>query len=83
MEAAPPIPQQSLCYTRIDSVVSYASIKGEVLQPLQTNGATITGEGTGRVFVQPTLPGAPIIQLWPEDRPHRWRDNLATNTYDK
>ena len=50
---------------------------------LQANGATIKGEGTDRVFVQPTLPGAPIIQLWPEDRPHRWRDNLATNTYDK
>ena len=50
---------------------------------LQANGATVTGEGSDRVCVQPTVPGAPIIQLWPEDRPHRWRDNLATNTHVK
>jgi methylmalonyl-CoA/ethylmalonyl-CoA epimerase len=42
---------------------------------LQANGAVVTGEGTDRVFVQPEVPGAPMIQLWPEDRPHRWRDN--------
>ena len=42
---------------------------------LQANGAVVTGEGTDRVFVQSKVPGAPMIQLWPEDRPHRWRDN--------
>ena len=42
---------------------------------LQANGAVVTGAGTERIFVQPEVPGAPRIQLWPEDRPHRWRDN--------
>ena len=44
-------------------------------EALKTNGAALSGEGTDRVFVRPEMPGAPMIQLWPEDRPHRWRDN--------
>ncbi len=51
-------------------------------EDLKASGAVVTGEGTDRVFVQPHLPGAPMIQLWPEDRPHRWRDNPTTNTKD-
>jgi len=43
---------------------------------LRASGAVLNGEGTERVFVQPEVSGAPMIQLWPEDRPHRWRDNL-------
>ncbi|TNF81728.1 MAG: hypothetical protein EP301_12280 [Gammaproteobacteria bacterium] len=50
---------------------------------LKTNGATVTGEGTDRVFVHPESTGAPMIQLWPEDRPHRWRDNPATDTQER
>lgn len=53
------------------------------IETLQANGATVTGEGTDRVIVQPTVTGAPIIQLWPEDRPHLWRDNLVNNTHVK
>ena len=45
------------------------------IKVLQANGAVVTGEGTDRVFVQPEVVGAPMIQLWPQDRPHRWRDN--------
>ncbi|MEM9624043.1 MAG: VOC family protein, partial [Pseudomonadota bacterium] len=41
---------------------------------LRASGAVVSGAGTDRVFVRPELPGAPMIQLWPEDRPHRWRD---------
>ncbi len=49
---------------------------------LKANGAVVTGEGTDRVFVISGVLGSPMIQLWPEDRPHRWRDNLNTNTRD-
>ena len=51
-------------------------------ETLQANGAVVTGAGTDRVFVKPDVPGAPMIQLWPEDRPHRWRDNPTNNTKD-
>ena len=47
---------------------------------LKIKGASISGEGTDRVFVNPQVPGAPNIQLWPENRAHRWRDNPATIT---
>ncbi len=49
---------------------------------LKANGKKLEGEGTERVFVQPEVPGAPIVQLWPEDRPHRWRDNPETHAED-
>ncbi len=51
-------------------------------EALKANGAAVTGEGTDRVFVEAGVPGAPMIQLWPEDRPHRWRDNKTTNSQD-
>lgn len=41
---------------------------------LKENGAELVGEGTDRVFVKPGSPAEPMIQLWPQDRPHRWRD---------
>ena len=41
---------------------------------LKRNGATLIGEGTERVFVKPASPMEPLIQLWPKDRAHRWRD---------
>ncbi|XOV84900.1 MAG: VOC family protein [bacterium] len=47
------------------------------IQVLKTNGAVLTGEGTDRVFVHPEQPGTPMIQLWPESRPHRWRDDAT------
>lgn len=49
------------------------------IDTLKANGATITGEGTDRVIVRPHVSGAPLIQLWPKDRRHRWRDNLKAN----
>ena len=49
---------------------------------LQSNGAVVSGAGTDRVFVQPHVPGTPMIQLWPQDRPHRWRDNPSNHSKD-
>ena len=46
----------------------------EAQETLKKNGATLVGEGTDRVFVRPGSPAEPMIQLWPRDRPHRWRD---------
>ena len=47
---------------------------------LKVNGANIQGEGTEQVFIKPALAGTPMIQLWPKDRPHRWRDDLSPPT---
>jgi methylmalonyl-CoA/ethylmalonyl-CoA epimerase len=44
---------------------------------LKEQGAEIIGEGTPRVFVKPQSRTSPMIQLWPQDRPHRWRDSDA------
>jgi methylmalonyl-CoA/ethylmalonyl-CoA epimerase len=44
---------------------------------LKANGATLRGEGTDRVFVVPEAISEPTIQLWPIDRPHRWRDGTT------
>ena len=52
------------------------------IEVLKSNGAKIAGEGTDRVFVHPDTSGAPLIQLWPESRPHRWRDNAAAETQE-
>ena len=46
---------------------------------LLSNGAVVRGSGTDRVIVESELPGVPLIQLWPEDRPHRWRDGNQGN----
>ena len=41
---------------------------------LQQHGAQLIGAGTERVFVHPKSANGVMIQLWPKDRPHRWRD---------
>lgn len=37
----------------------------------------LRGVGTPRVFIEPTSASGPLIQLWPKDRPHRWRELLS------
>jgi len=49
-------------------------------QVLKEQGATLVGEGSDRVFVLPGAPAEPLIQLWPKDRPHRWRDGDSGGT---
>ena len=42
---------------------------------LQENGVELMGVGTDRVFIHPDSANGVMIQLWPKDRPHRWRDS--------
>lgn len=37
-------------------------------------GLKLDGVGTPRVFVRPDDASGILLQLWPQDRPHRWRD---------
>jgi methylmalonyl-CoA/ethylmalonyl-CoA epimerase len=49
-------------------------------EQLKAQGATLVGEGTDRVFVRPASLAEPMVQLWPRDRPHRWRDGKTGGT---
>lgn len=40
----------------------------------QDQGVELIGAGTDRVFIHPDSANGMMIQLWPKDRPHRWRD---------
>lgn len=44
------------------------------VKQLQDNGVQLLGAGTERVFILPESANGVMIQLWPKDRPHRWRD---------
>ncbi|MEY4255889.1 MAG: hypothetical protein RLZZ141_1116 [Pseudomonadota bacterium] len=48
----------------------------EAVADLLQKGVTLRGVGTPRVFVEPESASGMLIQLWPKDRPHRWRDSL-------
>ena len=37
-------------------------------------GVKLTGVGSPQVFVHPRSANGVMIQLWPKDRPHRWRE---------
>ena len=41
---------------------------------LSAKGVRLTGVGTPQVFVHPAFSNGIMIQLWPKDRAHRWRD---------
>ena len=44
---------------------------------LLEKGVVLRGVGTPRVFIEPESASGMLIQLWPKDRPHRWRDSLT------
>lgn len=44
---------------------------------LEARGVKLRGVGTDRVFIEPVSASGILVQLWPRDRPHRWRENLA------
>ena len=50
-----------------------ADLEDSVRQ-LQASGVELVGAGTERVFIHPDSANGVMIQLWPKDRPHRWRD---------
>lgn len=41
---------------------------------LQARGVKLIGVGTPQVFIHPKSANGVMIQLWPANRPHRWRD---------
>ncbi len=43
----------------------------------QEAGVRLTGVGTPQVFIHPSATNGVLVQLWPRDRPHRWRDEEA------
>lgn len=46
------------------------------VKSLQEKGVELIGVGTDRVFIHPDSANGVMIQLWPKDRPHRWRDGI-------
>ncbi len=47
---------------------------------LTRKGVALDGVGTPRVFVRPEAASGVVVQLWPKDRPHRWRDGGAVSS---
>jgi len=45
------------------------------ISQLQSNGTELTGVGSNQVFIHPKSANGVMVQLWPADRPHRWKDN--------
>jgi len=50
------------------------------VKQFEANGVQLIGVGTDRVMIHPDSANGVMIQLWPKDRPHRWRD-LPHSTY--
>lgn len=42
---------------------------------MQAEGVEVIGAGTDQVFVHPRSAHGVRIQLWDQQRPHRWQDN--------
>ncbi len=49
------------------------------VEQLTDAGVELRGAGTPQVFVKPQFANGTLLQLWPEDRPHRWRDEPRQN----
>lgn len=45
------------------------------VQGFDERGVTLIGKGTDGVFIHPDSASGVMIQLWPKDRPHRWRSD--------
>ena len=48
----------------------------ESVAALQQQQVQLIGVGTPQVFIHPRSAHGVMIQLWPKDRPHRWRDSI-------
>ena len=46
-------------------------------EELQQKGVKLIGAGSARVFIHPKSSNGVLIQLWPQTRPHRWKDRVA------
>ena len=47
----------------------------ESVAALQQQQVQLIGVGTPQVFIHPRSAYGVMIQLWPKDRLHRWRDS--------
>jgi len=47
------------------------------VESLQERGVNLIGVGSPQVFIHPKSANGVMVQLWPRDRPHRWRDATA------
>ncbi|MFP6808068.1 MAG: VOC family protein [Pseudomonadales bacterium] len=47
----------------------------EAVAALQSQNVKLIGVGTPQVFIHPKSANGVMVQLWPKDRPHRWRAN--------
>lgn len=45
----------------------------EAIADFTARGVKLRGVGTDRVFVEPNSASGVLVQLWPRDRPHRWK----------
>ena len=45
----------------------------EAVAELTARGVNLRGVGTDRVFIEPDSASGILVQLWPRDRPHRWK----------
>ena len=43
-------------------------------------GVKLRGVGTDRVFIEPDSASGVLVQLWPRDRPHRWKALVSPTT---
>lgn len=43
-------------------------------------GVKLRGVGTDRVFIEPEAASGILVQLWPRDRPHRWKALVSAPT---
>ena len=47
----------------------------ETVAALKNQNVKMIGVGTPQVFIHPESATGVMVQLWPKDRPHRWRTN--------
>ena len=45
----------------------------QAVADLAARGVKLRGVGTDRVFIEPDSASGILVQLWPRDRPHRWK----------
>lgn len=54
----------------------------EAVKQFQAEGVQLIGAGTDRVMIHPDSANGVMIQLWPKNRPHRWKDLPHTSNLE-
>ena len=53
------------------------------VEAMQNAGVVLIGVGSQRVFIHPKSANGVMIQLWPKDRPHRWRGDVGETEIER